>query len=128
MLAAGDTFGLEALLIVPAAVGAAIGSVARDAIVRALRRRLARGDLGVLCANLAACAIAALAAPLTTPWSALVVAGVAGGLSTWSGLAVEVAGFARARRWRLVALHVPGAFAAALAIALVARTLAGGAP
>lgn len=128
MLAVGDTFELEALLIVPAAVGAAVGSVARDAIVRAFRGRRARGDLGILVANLAACAIAALASPLAGPWSALVVAGVAGGLSTWSGLAVEVAGFVRTRHWSLVALHVPGAFAAALALMLAARALAGEAP
>jgi fluoride ion exporter CrcB/FEX len=128
MLAAGDTFGFDALLIAPAAIGAAIGSVARDAIVRAFRARRARGDLGILAANLAACAIAGFAAPLASPWTAFVVAGVAGGLSTWSGLAVEVAGCMRARRWGLVALHLPGAFAAALALMLAARAVAGGTP
>ena len=48
----------------------------------------------------------------------LLVLGVAGGLSTWSSLAVDVAGMIRERRWSRVALHVPVAFGAAVAIVL----------
>ena len=45
---------------------------------------------------------------------ALVAVGFAGGLSTWSSLAVEVAGALRARRWRMVLLHIPAARASLL--------------
>jgi CrcB protein len=58
---------------------------------------------------------------------ALVAVGFAGGLSTWSSLAVEVAGALRARRWRMVLLHIPAAFALALGVFLASRLLTGGA-
>lgn len=127
MLAAGPPFESEALLVVPVVVGAAAGSLVRDAAVRLARDSAARADLGVIGANLLACAVAGLASALSAPWQALLVAGFAGGLSTWSGLAVEVAGFIRARRWSLVALHLVGAFAVALGIFAAARAAMGAA-
>ena len=117
-----------------AAVGTAAGSAVRDEVVQRFRRGAGRPDLGVLAVNLAACALAGFAsgamphaAPALAPTLALfLVIGVAGGLSTWSSLAVEVAAALEARRWSRVALHVPGAFAIALAAYLAARDLAGG--
>jgi len=132
-------FGASMLL---AAVGTAVGSAVRDEVVQRFRRGAGRPDLGVLAVNLAACALAGLAsgamphaapalaptlAPTLVPTLALfLVIGVAGGLSTWSSLAVDVAAALASRRWARVALHVPGAFAIALAAYLAARALAGG--
>ena len=129
LLAAGDMLEIPATfaLIAVAAVGSALGSVARDWTVRAFRARASRADLGILCVNLLACVVVALVPATTGVLHALFVIGLAGGLSTWSSLAVEVAGAMRERRWALVALHVPGAFAMALAVFLAARVLAGGA-
>lgn len=116
-----------------AIVGAAIGSVVRDRAVHFARERWERADLGVLAVNLAACAVVALvvaigaAAPSAIHGSAihgLVVLGFAGGLSTWSSLAVDVAGMIRERRWKRVALHIPVAFACAVAIFLALSLLA----
>ena len=133
MLAAGPSididlaFGASMLL---AAVGTAVGSAVRDEVVQRFRRGAGRPDLGVLAVNLAACVLAGLAAgamPRAASALALfLVIGVAGGLSTWSSLAVEVAAALEARRWSRVALHVPGAFAIALAAYLAARAIAGG--
>lgn len=129
LLAAGDMLEIPATfaLVAVAAVGSALGSVARDWAVRAFRARASRADLGILCVNLLACVVVALVPATTGVLHALFVIGLAGGLSTWSSLAVEVAGAMRERRWALVALHVPGAFAMALAVFLAARVLAGGA-
>jgi fluoride ion exporter CrcB/FEX len=128
MLAAGDDFtevlaSLVALLVAP--VGAAAGSVVRDLVVRRFRARAGRADLGILLVNLAACAVAGLCIALPAPWAALLVAGFAGGLSTWSALAVEVAGFLRARRLGAVALHILAACACALAVFVAAKALGG---
>lgn len=101
------------------AAGTGLGAVARDGLVSLARRRLDRADLGILGANLAATAVAALAA-LVEPAArghAFVALGVAGGLSTWSALAVECAGLLRARRWGRLALHLPCAFLVATALA-----------
>jgi len=126
-IAAGDSIDLQPLAAVAlAAVGCALGCVARDLTVGRFRARMDRADLGVLAANLAACVLAGLASSAGGALGHLLVAGVAGGLSTWSTLAVEVAGAIRARRWSLVALHVPGACALALAAYVAARALAGG--
>ena len=128
LLAAGDsidfaTFGLLAI----AATGTALGSVARDALVRHFRERRQRADLGILAVNLVACAMVGAASLLAGGWHDFLVLGVAGGLSTWSSLAVEVAGAVRSRDWARVAFHVPGAFAVALCVLVGARALAGGA-
>jgi len=128
MLAVGPVVEVEALLAVPVVLGAASGALVRDAVVRRAREMAQRADLGVLAANLAACAVAGFATALSAPWQALLVAGFAGGLSTWSGLAVEVAGFMRARQWGRVALHLPCALAAALVVFVAARVVQGGAP
>ncbi|MFZ9882471.1 MAG: FluC/FEX family fluoride channel, partial [Phycisphaerales bacterium] len=104
MLAVGPVVEVEALLAVPVVLGAASGALVRDVAVRRAREFARRADLGVLGANLAACAVAGLATALSAPWQALLAAGFAGGLSTWSGLAVEVAGAMRARQWGRVAL------------------------
>ncbi|MEY2716561.1 MAG: hypothetical protein RIT24_2904 [Planctomycetota bacterium] len=128
--AAGDifTFTPEALIVLAlAAVGCALGSVVRDGIIHRFRTRAGRADLGILAANLAACVIVGGAASLGSALHALLVIGFAGGLSTWSALAVEVAGAMREGRWGRVLLHVPGAFAMALGVYLAARALAGGA-
>lgn len=120
ILAAGDSLlASDAGVLLLAAAGTGIGAVARDAVVALARRRLARADLGILAANLAATAIAALAA-LVEPSArghAFVALGVAGGLSTWSALAVECAGLLRARRWGRLLLHLPGAFVVAAVLA-----------
>lgn len=131
-LAAGDSLLThQAGVLALAALGTGLGAVLRDALVGFARRRLARADLGILAANLFATALVA-AAGLVAPAQrghAFVAIGVAGGLSTWSALAVECAGFLRARRWGALALHLPGAFLAAVLVAwAVARASAGGAP
>ena len=142
-LAVGDILDLDldfAMNFGGAIVGAAIGSVVRDRAVHFARERWERADLGVLAVNLAACAVVALvvafgaAAPSAIHGSAihgsaihgLVVLGFAGGLSTWSSLAVDVAGMIRERRWKRVALHLPVAFACAVAIFLALSLLASG--
>ena len=126
--AAGDILAPETLLVLLlAAAGCALGSVARDGIIHRFRMRANRADLGLLAANLAACVVVGCAAALGSTLQAFVVVGFAGGLSTWSGLAVEVAGAMREGRWARVLLHVPGAFAIALGVFLAARVLAGGA-
>jgi fluoride ion exporter CrcB/FEX len=144
----GDILDLDldfAMNFGSAIVGAAIGSVVRDRAVHFARERWERADLGVLAVNLAACAVVALvvafgaAAPSAIHGSAihgsaihgsaihgLVVLGFAGGLSTWSSLAVDVAGMIRERRWKRVALHIPVAFACAVAIFLAIGFLSSG--
>jgi fluoride ion exporter CrcB/FEX len=127
LLAAGDTLDLATLgFLALAASGAAVGSVARDELVRHLRERWQRADLGILVANLIACALAGAASVLVAGWHTFVVLGLAGGLSTWSSLAIEVAGAVRSREWGRVALHVPGALAVALGVFAGARMLSGG--
>ncbi|MEY4822782.1 MAG: hypothetical protein RLY72_2434 [Planctomycetota bacterium] len=133
LLAAGDILGMDIVLlrmVVLAALGGALGSVVRDRVVSVLRTRAGRADLGVLAVNLAACVIVGLGAGFAgaDPIAHFMVLGFAGGLSTWSSLAVEVAGEIRARRWARIALHVPGAFALALALFLAARALGGDHP
>lgn len=126
--AASDNFTPEALSVLAlAAVGCALGSVVRDGIIHRFRTRAGRADLGILAANLAACVLAGGAAALGGALHALLVIGFAGGLSTWSALAVEVAGAMREGRWGRVLLHVPGAFAIALGAYLAAHALTGGA-
>ena len=125
ILGAGDIYDMRfAMEFAGAFVGAAIGSVVRDRVVHVARTRFSRADLGVLVANLAACALAAAAAAAPRELHGLLVLGVAGGLSTWSSLAVDVAGMIRERRWGRVALHVPVAFAAAVAIVLLLGSVA----
>lgn len=108
------------------AAGAAVGSVVRDRTVQHLRRRADRADLGVLAVNLAACVVAGVAGRSGPILHVALVVGFAGGLSTWSSLAVEVAGEIRARRWSRIALHIPGAFAIAFIAYHASRALAGG--
>ncbi|MFM7259236.1 MAG: CrcB family protein [bacterium] len=125
ILSAGDIFDTAfAIDFAGAVVGAAIGSVARDRVVHVARVRWLRADLGVLVANLLACAAVALAAAAPREVHGLIVLGFAGGLSTWSSLAVDVAGMVRERRWGRVALHLPVAFASAVAIVLLLESLA----
>lgn len=134
-LAAGDIFDFDfAMNFGGAIVGAAIGSVARDRAVHFARERWERADLGVLAVNLAACVVVALVfapvfafgAAASSALHGLLVLGFAGGLSTWSSLAVDVAGMIRERRWKRVALHIPVGFACAVAIFLVIRWVASG--
>ena len=130
-LAAGDIFDFDfAMNFGGAIVGAAIGSVARDRAVHFARERWERADLGVLAVNLAACVVVALVfvfgAAASSALHGLLVLGFAGGLSTWSSLAVDVAGMIRERRWKRVALHIPVAFACAVAIFLAISWLASG--
>ena len=130
-LAAGDIFDFDfAMNFGGAIVGAAIGSVARDRAVHFARERWERADLGVLAVNLAACVVVALVfvfgPAVSSALHGLLVLGFAGGLSTWSSLAVDVAGMIRERRWKRVALHIPVGFACAVAIFLAIRWLASG--
>ena len=128
MPAAGEDLSIDLAVLIAlglAPLGAAVGSVVRDGVVRWFRARSGRAGLGLLAVNLAACAVVGACAGLPSAWSGLLAAGFAGGLSTWSGLAVEVAGHLRARRYREVLLHVPGAFACALAVLLAAQALGG---
>jgi CrcB protein len=129
----GDILDLDldfAMNFGSAIVGAAIGSVVRDRVVHFARERWERADLGVLAVNLAACVVVALVfafgAAASSALHGLVVLGFAGGLSTWSSLAVDVAGMIRERRWKRVALHIPVAFACAVAILLAISWLASG--
>jgi len=127
-LAAGSfDFGTLVLLAL-AAIGTAAGSVARDELVRLFRERRQRADLGILAANLVACSVAGAVASAGPAWHDLLALGFAGGLSTWSSLAVDAAGAVRARAWGRVALHIPAAFAIAIAVHAGARSLTGGAP
>lgn len=129
MLAAGPSisidlaFGASMLLAV---LATAVGSVVRDQVVRRFSLGAGRPDLGILAVNVAACAVAGVAAAAGALPHAAPALGLAGGLSTWSSLAVEVAVALEARRWSRVALHVPGAFAITLVAYLAARLLAGG--
>ena len=116
------------MLLVLAAIGTAVGSVARDELVRLFRERWQRADLGILAVNLVACAVVGAVASAGPAWHDLLALGFAGGLSTWSSLAVDVAGAVRARAWGRVALHVPAAFAIAIAVHAGARSVTGGAP
>jgi len=127
ILSAGDIFDFDTAFAIDfagAVAGAAIGSVVRDRLVHVARTRFARADLGVLCANIAACVLAAAAAAAPRELHGLLVLGVAGGLSTWSSLAVDVAGMIRERRWGRIVLHVPVAVAAAVAIVLLLGSVA----
>jgi CrcB protein len=130
-LAAGDIFDFDfAMNFGGAIVGAAIGSVVRDRVVHFARERWERADLGVLAVNLAACVVVAIVfafgAAASSALHGLLVLGFAGGLSTWSSLAVDVAGMIRERRWKRVALHIPVAFACAVSIFLAISWLASG--
>lgn len=130
-LAAGDIFDFDFAMNFGGAIGgAAIGSVVRDRVVHFARERWERADLGVLAVNLAACVVVALVfafgAAASSALHGLLVLGFAGGLSTWSSLAVDVAGMIRERRWKRVALHIPVAFACAVAIFLAISWLASG--
>jgi CrcB protein len=137
-LAAGPILELElelAVTLILASLGTALGSVLRDRIVHRFRTHIGRADLGVLASNIAACVVAGVGTGLAatvgperadTAFHALVALGFAGGLSTWSTLAIEVAGALRARRWTLVLLHIPVSFAVALGVFLLTRILAGG--
>lgn len=126
MLAAGPILELAFVATMALAVlGTAIGSVVRDIVVQAFARRTARSDLGLLAVNFGSCAIAGLAAGGGTLLHSAITLGFAGGLSTWSSLAVEVAGDLRARRWTRIALHIPGACALGLVAYLLARSVAG---
>jgi CrcB protein len=130
-LAAGDSLDFDfgtLVLLALAAIGTAVGSVARDEIVRLFRERWQRADLGILAVNLVACAVVGAVASAGPAWHDLLALGFAGGLSTWSSLAVDVAGAVRARAWGRVALHVPAAFAIAIALHAGARSVIGGAP
>ncbi|MDI9402822.1 MAG: CrcB family protein [Limnohabitans sp.] len=119
MLAAGDIFDTAfAIDFGGAVIGAAIGSVLRDRIVHVARTKFLRADLGVLFVNLLACTVVALAVAASQRWHGLLVLGFAGGLSTWSSLAVDVAGMMRERRWERVGLHIPIAFLVAIALLL----------
>lgn len=130
-LAAGDIFDFDFAMNFGGAIGgAAIGSVVRDRVVHFARERWERADLGVLAVNLAACVVVALVfacgAAASSALHGLLVLGFAGGLSTWSSLAVDVAGMIRERRWKRVALHIPVAFACAVSILLAISWLASG--
>lgn len=129
MLAAGDMLPdlSEIAPAILAPVGTACGAVARDWLVRGARVRLARADLGLAAAQIVACFVAGLFAEGGATAVALCVAGFAGGLSTWSSLAIDVVGWWRTRRWGLIAFHLGGVLALSFAAFLAGRAVAGGA-
>lgn len=127
-LAAGDILDLSALapaLLAP--LGTAFGAVVRDWCVRGAGARLARADLGLAVAQVAASFVAGLCAGGGTLAAAFCVAGFAGGLSTWSSLAVEAVGWWRGRRWGLIAFHLAGVLALSFGAFVAGRALGGGA-
>jgi len=128
-LAAADPFsGLAPLApAVLAPLGTAVGAVVRDWLVRGARARFSRADLGLASAQIAACFVAGLFAGAGAFAVALCVAGFAGGLSSWSALAIEMVGWWRGRRWALLAFHVGGVLALSFAAFLAGRALGGGA-
>lgn len=129
LLGAGDILELELQLapVVVAPMGTAIGAIARDWIVRGARTGLSRADLGLAAAQIVACLVAGACAGLGEPAATLLVAGLAGGLSTWSSLAVDAVGWWRARRWGLIAFHLGGVLALSFAAFLAGRAVVGGA-
>ena len=108
-----------------AGVGAGIGSLLRDALVRAFRERAARADLGILAANLIACIVVGASSMCDELGGVLLIAGFSGGLSTWSGLALEVAGAWRARWYRRIVLHLAVALLCAIALFVLASKMQG---
>jgi CrcB protein len=129
LLAAGDALSVLAPLApaVLAPVGTAVGAIVRDWLVRGARARLSRADLGLASAQVAACFVSGLCAGGGAVLIALCVAGFAGGLSTWSSLAVECVGWWRERRWGLIAFHLVGVLGLSFAAFAAGRALGGGA-
>jgi fluoride ion exporter CrcB/FEX len=127
-LGAGDIIDIDLghfVLVLLATVGTALGAVARDALVRGARGGLGRADIGLAVAQVAACLVAGACAGLGEPAASFLVAGFAGGLSTWSALAVELVGWWRARRWGLIAFHGALVLALSMAAFLAGHALAG---
>lgn len=60
---------------------------------------------GTLLINIAAAGLAGAASQLDDPWSAIVLIGALGTLSTWSAVAVEVGALARAGEGRTAVLY-----------------------
>jgi fluoride ion exporter CrcB/FEX len=116
---------LAGLLLAP--LGTAIGAVARDWLTHAARTRVGRADLGLATAQVAACFVAGLCAGAGAMTAALCVAGFAGGLSTWSALAVDSVGWWRAQRWGLLVFHLVVVLGLSYAAFLGGRALGGGA-
>ncbi len=125
-LGSGDSQWTLVPLLLAAAFGAGIGALVRDALVHSCRARLARADLGIAAAQVVACLVAGLCVNLRELFAALLVAGFAGGLSTWSALAVEVVALVRARAWGRLALHLPGVLALSFLALHIGRAVAGG--
>ena len=128
-LAAGDILpdlsAMAPALLAP--IGTAVGAVARDWLVRGARAGTGRADLGLATAQVAACLVAGLCAGAGALLVAFCVAGFAGGLSTWSSLAVETVGWWRARRWGLLAFHLVGVLAVSFVAFVAGLAFAGGA-
>lgn len=129
LIAAGDAIpDLSALVpALLAPLGTALGAVVRDWLVRGARARLSRADLGLAIAQVAACFVAGLFAGGGAIALAFCVAGFAGGLSTWSSLAVDMVGWWRERRLGLIAFHGAGVLALSFAAFVAGRALGGGA-
>jgi fluoride ion exporter CrcB/FEX len=128
MLAAGDILDVNGALapLLLAALGTALGAVARDWLVRGARARFSRADLGLAVAQVGASFASGACAGLGAWAAAFLVMGFAGGLSTWSSLAVEFVGWWRERRWGLVAFHGAGVLALSMAAFMCGRMVAGG--
>ena len=116
---------IPVLLVLLAPIGAGIGAVARDSLVHAFRTRLKRADLGIFAAQVIACFVSGVFAHADATAAALFVAGFAGGLSTWSSLAVELVGSWRERQWSRLMLHLPGALALSVLALLIGRSMSG---
>lgn len=127
-LAAGDILELDTQLapVLLAPIGTALGALARDRLVRGARAHLARADLGLAAAQVVASLVAGACAGLGEPGAAFLVAGFAGGLSTWSSLSVDAVGWWRARRWGLLAFHMVLVLGLSMTAFVGGRALAGG--
>lgn len=87
-----------------AAIGAALGGMARYALWRWATVMACRPVLGTFLANVAASGVAGWAFAMWSSdpgsvWGVAVGAGFAGALSTWSTLAGEIVDFAREKSW-----------------------------
>ena len=98
------------------AAGGFLGGLARWGFLQVLPERPA-----IFASNLIACALAGLAAGLGLGifWLAALVAGFAGGLSTWSTLAKQCGQLLKARRWKTVSIYL--AFTLAIGVLAAGR-------
>lgn len=122
---------MSAIAIVAVAVAGALGALLRYGITLALGRRRSRIPLAVLVVNATGSALggAALALGkadiLSTDTTTIVLAGLCGGLTTFSTLGVETVQLARSGRRRIAAGSMVANLAAGLGFAALAYLAVG---